>query len=110
MRGMKTTSLYLTKEDAQEVLHKLSILADSCDLQQDYGLTQEQANELQLAVPAQGGDFLIPDWAATAVREEMRDHCEVMRSLAYGARQDRKNGQALLIGKQIKRFERLFNL
>ncbi len=40
----------ITKNDAQEVMHKLQVLADSSDLIDDYGLTQKQVDEVILAL------------------------------------------------------------
>ena len=47
--GMK---LKLTKNDAQEVIHKMAILADCEELQADYGITQGQADALRDSMAA----------------------------------------------------------
>lgn len=99
----------LTRDDAQEVLHKMSVLSDTPDLQEDYGITQAQADELRDSVPANGGDWAVPDWAIKCVREEMENAAEVMRNgPAYDAYQNNERGQALRIFKQAKRLESIF--
>lgn len=70
----------LTKKQAQEVLHKLGILANEPDLQDDYGLTQSQATELLKSVPHKGGEWSVPDWARDAVRGELENAAHVCRS------------------------------
>lgn len=72
--------LKLTKKQAQEVLHKFGVLADSPDLQDDYGLSQSQANALLATVPRQGGEWVVPGWAREAVRGELENAAEVCRS------------------------------
>ena len=89
-----------------EVGHKLAVLADTPDLQDDYGLTQEQATELQRSVPHNGGLWTPPPWGVEAVRGELADHVEVLRSMAGDARSGGDIGQALTIAKQARRFER----
>ena len=98
----------LTKNDAQEVLHKLAIVADEPDLQHDYGITQAQAVALRDSVPQNGGEWLWPPGMADVVRGEMEDHVCVLRSTAEDARNANEVGQALQISKQAKRFERMF--
>lgn len=98
--------LKLTRDDAAEVGHKLGVLADTPDLQADYGLTQEQADTLRNSVPPFGGRWTIPAFGVEAVRGELADHVEVLRSIAGDARSGGEMGQALRIGKQAARFER----
>lgn len=98
----------LTKEDAEEISHKLYILADTLDLQNDYALTEDQANALAQSVPHAGGSWNVPAWALSAVRGEMADHVEVLRDQAADARNNRESGLALRIAKQAKRFETMF--
>ncbi len=99
----------LTKNDAQEVLHKMSVLADTPDLQEDYEITQIQADELRDSIPVNGGEWNIPDWAVKCVREEMENAVEILRNgPAHDARQNNEHGQALRICKQAKRLESIF--
>ncbi len=98
----------LSREDAQEVLHKLSVLADNPDGFEGYGLTQEQANELRDSVPHDGGEWNVADWAIAAVCGEMADHCEVLGDQSRSARQDGQIGQALTIARQAKRIRAMF--
>lgn len=98
----------ITKHDAEEVRHKLGVLADTEDLRDDYGMTKEQADALLASVPSEGGTWEVPAWAAKAVRDEMTDHVAVLRDIAHDARRNREEGQALRIAKQAARFERLF--
>ena len=78
--------LKLTNNDAQEVAHKVGVLADTPDLQEDYALTQEQADELRDSVPHEGGEWIVPAWGVEAARGEMADHCEVLADIAADAR------------------------
>lgn len=95
--------LKLTKEDAQEVAHKLGVMADTPDLFEEYGLSQQQAEDLRDSVPASGGTWEMPEWGANAVRGEILDHCEVLRDISANARSDNQIGQALRIAKQAAR-------
>lgn len=98
----------LTQEDAQEVMHKIGVLADSPDLCEDYGLTEAQASALCDSVPHKGGEWEVPEWAQAAVRGEMANHCEVLDGISADARDGGEIGQALRIAKQARRLERLF--
>lgn len=100
-------TLRLTKDDAQEVLHKLCILADTPDLQDDYGLSQQQSDSLAGSVPTNGGEWTVPEWGWAAVRGEMANHCEVLMGIASDARSGGETGQSLRIAKQSHRLERL---
>lgn len=101
--------ILLTKNDAMEVSHKLCVLADTPDLQEDYRLTQEQANNLRDSLPHDGGSWECPAWAAEAVKEEMQDHCRILSGIADDARTDGQAGQALRIAKQAKRLTAIFS-
>ena len=102
------TLFNLTKDDAQETAHKLGVLADTPDLQDDYGLTQAQAATLRDSVPHTGGEWIIPAWGVAAARGEMLDHCEVLADIATDARSGNQLGQALRISKQVKRLREVF--
>jgi len=103
--GMK---LKLTKNDAQEVLHKMAILADCEELQADYKITQEQADALCDSIPRNGGEWVVPLAMVEAVKGEMQDHAHILRHIASDARAGNEVGQALGIDKQAKRFESNF--
>ena len=103
--GMK---LKLTKNDAQEALHKMAILADCEDLQADYGITQEQADALCDSIPRNGGEWAVPLAMVEAVKGEMQDHAHILRDIASDARSGNAIGQALRIDKQARRFESAF--
>ena len=106
---VKVNTLFkLTKNDAQEAAHKLGVLADEPDLQEDYGLTQAQAAALRDSVPHEGGEWIVPAWGVEAVRGEMADHCEVLADIAADARSGNQLGQALRISKQAKRLRDVF--
>ena len=98
----------LTTNDAQEVAHTIGVLADSPELQEDYGLTQAQADALRDSVPHEGGEWIVPAWGVEAVRGEMTDHCEVLADIAAGARSGGEAGESLRIYKQAKRLAELF--
>lgn len=100
----------LTREDAQEVLHKVGILADNTDLQEDYGITPEQTNLLVNSIPQSGGDLEIPEWGINAVKGEMEDHILVLRDIAIDAYNGGQQGQFLRINKQAKRLSALFGV
>lgn len=100
----------LTKEDAQEVLHKITILASEPDLQDDYGVTKPQIEMLIQSIPRDGGQWQVPDETLVAVKGEMMDHVEVLRDIARDAFNSNKRGQALRINKQAQRFERMFGI
>ena len=99
----------LTANDAQEVLHKMSVLADEPDLQECYGLTQGQATTLRDSVPPNGGVWSVPGWGVAAVRDEMDDHCAILLNIADDARSANEQGQALSIAKQAKRLSSIFS-
>lgn len=101
--------IQVTAEDATEIRHKLGVLRDTEDLCDDYGVTAQQVDGLLRSVPA-GGEWEVPDWAQEAVRGEMLDHAAVLRDIAHDARRHRKEGEALRIAKQAKRFERMFSV
>lgn len=98
----------LTANDAQEVAHKLGVMADSPDLCEDYGLTEQQAAQLRDSVPHAGGMWTVPEWGIAAVKGEMVDHCEVLACIAADARSGNEIGQALRISKQAKRLNEAF--
>lgn len=106
--GMPLRSYSLTREDAQEVLHKMSVLADTPDLYEDYELTHTEAEALRDSVPQNGGTWDVPLMALKCVCEEMQDHVVVLRDIASDAHRNREAGQALRINKQAKRFEEMF--
>jgi len=100
----------LTKNDAQEVLHKLWVLHDTPDLQESYNLTQKHARALIDSLPVNGGIWDVDaPWALTAVRAEMLNHVQVLRDQANDARSGNEVGQALRIDKLATRFERMFS-
>jgi len=103
--GMK---FKLTKNDAQEVLHKMAILADCEELQADYKITQDQADALRDSIPRSGGEWVVPLEMVEAVKCEMQDHAHILRHIASDARAGNEVGQALGIDKQAKRFESNF--
>jgi hypothetical protein len=99
----------LTKEDAQEVLHKMGNLSDTQDLMDEYGLTEADGQHLLLTVPAEhGGEWTVGEKHLGAVLGEMQDHVLVLRDIANDARNGGEAGQALRISKQAKRLEAIF--
>jgi len=98
-------TLKLTKEDAQECEHKFTILSDEPELQEDYGISQERADELLASVPLNGGEWTVPEWALEAVSGEFENHAEVLRDMAADARSENQFGAALRLCKLAKRFE-----
>jgi hypothetical protein len=99
----------LTKSDAEEVLHKLSVLADDPDLHEGYGLTKDQADALVRSVPRAGGEWEIPEHAVAAVRGELLDHCQVLLDQAQDARSELLTNQARAIERQEARLRSMFS-
>lgn len=97
----------LTKNDAQEVLHKLGVLCDTPDLQDDYRLTQAEVDRLYATVPSNGGLWTVPEWGVEAVRGELADHAVVLRDIAHDAFKGGAVGESLRINKQAKKFEEM---
>ena len=97
----------LTKNDAEEVQHKMGVLRDTPDLQESYGITQEQADAILSSVPHAGGEWNYPrnPECIAAIKGELENHAVVLRHIAHDARRHLKTGQALGIDKQAKRFE-----
>ncbi len=99
----------LTKEDSEEVMHKMCVLRDTEDLQADYLLSQQDADALCDSIPRNGGEWIVSgDLLINAVKTEMADHVVVLRDIASDARRAREQGQALRIAKQAKRLEETF--
>jgi hypothetical protein len=105
---LENLQINLTKEDAQEVLHKMVILSDSFDLQLDYGVSQQECDNLLNSIPHNGGIWNIPDNMIAAVKGEMEDHIQVMHDIARDAYNSNEMGQSLRINKQAGRFEKMF--
>jgi hypothetical protein len=100
----------LTKEDVQEVMHKLTILLNEPDLQMDYGITKEQVEALIQSIPRNGGQWQVDDEMLPALKGEMQDHIVVLRDIARDAFNANKQGEALRINKQARRFEKMFGV
>ena len=105
---MVAMKVKLTENDAGEVCHKMTTLAESPDLCEDYSLTVEQARQIADSIPHKSGEWEVPEWAQEAVKEEMADHCSILGDIAADARSNCEGGQALRIAKQAKRLRRLF--
>lgn len=97
----------ITREDASEISHKLSVLCDTPDLQDDYELTHEQCTELEQSVRA--GDWTVPAWGVRAVCEEMKDAALILRDQARELRRNLMHSEAASATAQARRFERLFS-
>lgn len=79
MTGKGASAPNLTPSLAEEIQHKLDILCSEPDLIEDYGLTQEQADELLASVPAKG-EWHIPAWGIEAVRGELKSMAWLLRN------------------------------
>lgn len=99
----------LTANDAQEVMHKLSVLQDNPDMLEEYGKKTMDINQLVDAIPQGGGNWKIPHSMLDLVSGEMQDHVRVLRDIANDAYRNREQGQALSINKQAKKFENIFD-
>ena len=100
--------LQLTKNEAQEVLHKVGVLADEPELLEGYGLTEAQGATLLHSIPRNGGEWVVALEFVDAVRGEMQDHAIVLRDIAEDARNGGEIGQSLTIHRQAARFEESF--
>lgn len=103
-------NVVLNKAQAEEVEHKLSILADEEDLRDGYKLTKEQADQLLGSIPMGGGSWEIPDWGVEAVKGEMGNHVNILRDQANDMRGDGMKGQALATNKLAAYLIRVFGL
>lgn len=68
-----TNGIRLTAKMAQTVIGKLEIVAYEPDLQADYNITQDQADELIDSIPRKGGTWTIPAGTQHVVRDELDD-------------------------------------
>jgi len=100
---MKTINL--TAMDAEEVLHKVCVLCDTPDLQEDYRITQQQADTLADSIPRNGGEWAVPEWATEVVRGELADHALVLRHMSHDQRRNCRTGEALTLARQAIRME-----
>ena len=105
-----TTTFSLTKVDAQEVMHKIGIVQHEPDLQEAYGITQEQIDFLVSSIPQQGGVWSVPNNFLPAIKGEMEDHINVLKDIARDAYNANERGQSLRIGKQAIRLGRMFGV
>ncbi len=96
----------LTKDDVQEVQHKLGVLQDTPDLMLDYNMTEEQAVGLIQSLPRDGGNWEVPMWAIEILCGEMQNHAQILHGIASDCRHD--IGQSLKIARQANKFERIF--
>lgn len=104
--------MILTKEQAGEVIHKLSILADEPELCDDYGITMHQARTLVNSVPYNGGEFTLPtdEKERDAVLGEMKNHLDILDGIAYEARKAKEYKQARDTTKLRNELAKLFNI
>lgn len=85
--------MILTKPEASEIRHKLSVLCDSEDLKADYGMTTEQANELRDSVPNEG-QWIVPEWGVSTVKGELYDAAHILLEQAFNAEAEKDKGEA----------------
>lgn len=100
----------LTKEDAQEVIHKMIVLQEEPELQEEYHITQDQTDYLVKTIPWQGGEWIVSDELLPVVKGEISDHINVLFDIARDALDDGKRGQSLRINKQVIRLGRIFGV
>jgi hypothetical protein len=73
----------LTKLEREEVQHKMSVLGDTPELQEDYNLTPELMKTLIASIPCSAFEWTIPDFAIEAVKGEMANHIDILLDQAY---------------------------
>lgn len=93
----------LTEFLAEEVRHKLGVLADTPELQEDYHLSQEQAAALLASVTI--GEWEVPEWGVKAVLGELANHAVVLRDMAHDARMNNDKGGALRLEQAAARLD-----
>ena len=91
----------LTKYIAEEIGGKMDILADTPELQEDYNITQDQADEIAAIIPRNGGEVEFAEWMKPIVAEELRDRAVTLRAIC------KVSGEYLTDGKLAARLERL---
>ncbi len=101
----------LTANDAQEVWHKLGVMAETPELCEGYGLTVEQVESVIDGLPKQGGEWTVPEFATEAVKNEMQDHAKILRAIADDNRGCQKDtGRPMVIARELtKKFETIFS-
>jgi hypothetical protein len=101
----------LTRNEAQEVLHKMIVLSNEPELCADYNITEAQAGDLADSVPAAGGEWEVPDWAIEAVNGEIENACELFRNaFAENERRAGNIGGMLTELRLAAALEKKFNL
>ncbi len=79
----------LTKETAKEVGHKLTVLAETEELCEDYGITVDEARKLADSVP-DCGVWEFQEAHASMIAEELSDHMFVLTDIAKENPEDRR--------------------
>lgn len=97
----------ITKNQAQDIRYKLSILCDSQDLQADYKLSQSECDLIYTSVPVNGGDWNIPEFAINVIKEELIDYANILRGIAEDARAGGQIGQSLSNYREANELENL---
>lgn len=103
---MRTVQVRLTKSDAEEVKHKLTVLEETLDLMDDYGVTAGDVRGLIESVVE--GVWSVEERFWPMLIDEMQDHVTVLRDVAADARNGGQPGQASSITKQANRLDRTF--
>ena len=94
----------LSRNDIDELKHKIGILVDDTNVQESYGITQEQAEEIFDTIPNKPGEWIIPDWMKPVIVGEMEDHVKLLRDIAKTV----EPSKSLPIYKQASRLEKMF--
>jgi hypothetical protein len=97
----------ITSTQAEEIRNVLQVVADSADLQQDCGLTEQQVTDLLAALPRAAGEWVVPDYAASALKDELAARADVLRTISDDARAGGQVGQALAAARLAASLERL---
>jgi hypothetical protein len=97
----ETVTLKITRLMAEEIAHKMHILADEPELQGDYGITQLEADRLADSVPHwllgdadRPKEWTFPKNFGPAVHGEMMDHCKILDDNAHDASESCETQQA----------------
>jgi hypothetical protein len=101
-------TVYITKTESEEIQHKLNVLLDTPDLQESYGLSEEETKALVRSIPVNGGVWRIPENFEDVVKGEMADHVIVLLDQARSARKDNRFSEWKTTTHLARRLEKIF--
>jgi hypothetical protein len=103
--GDRKFEIQLTKDDAEEVRHKLGVLRDEPELRESFGVTEAQVTALIKSVPINGGSWVAPHDALGIIKSELDNHADVLYDIANDAKGENKRAEARKIERQADKFK-----